>query len=55
MLVVPTFPTSAAREVHSADNCDLNGNPSTAVAKIRRRSQLQLAAKLASLAVCYGN
>ena len=28
------------------DNCDLNGNPSIAVAKIRRRSQPQLACNL---------
>ena len=41
MLVVPTFSTSTIREVRSEDNCDLNGNPSIAVAKIRRRSQTQ--------------
>jgi len=55
LLVVPTFPTSATREVRSGDNCNLNGKPSIAVAKIRRRSQPQLAAKLARLAICYGN
>ena len=55
MLVVPTFPTFATREVRTGDNCNLNGNPSIAVAKIRKRSQPQLAAKLASLAICYGN
>jgi len=55
MLVVPTFPTSATRKVRSGVNFDLNGNPSIAVAKIRRRWQPQHAAKLASLAICYGN
>jgi len=27
MLVMPTFPTSATREVRSGDNCDLNEKP----------------------------
>ena len=26
---MPTFPTSATREVRSGDNCDLNGNPAS--------------------------
>ena len=55
MLVVPTFPTFTTREVRGGDNCNLTGNPSIVVAKICRGSQPQLAAKLASLATCYGN
>jgi len=55
MIVVPTFPAFATSEVCSGDSCDLNGNPSIAVAKIRRGLQPHIAEKLASLAICYGN
>jgi len=48
------FPYLATREVRSGDNCDLNGNPSIGD-KNSQEVATPTAAKLASLAICYGN